>query len=814
MYLSMIMLLMLSLVAAFLENARVQVASLDMEWCLTGSMDAALTRYYKPLYQDYRVLFMDKGIESDSLEYRKIAKDIEGYMKASLSTEASKEFLGISWKENGLSLYQSQIDLLQVDSAIRATDYNGDIFMDQVLQYMKYETLGNEIQSILDKFGLIKESETISSVMEEETKVEEKFEKANEDLMDLMELVEGLSFDSSGIQYASNGMLKIQTSFAKKLCVGAFTKKNAGVTNDMVWGSVKPYYVSPVTKLKSMQTDLKKLLKQIEKEKEQKEKEQKEKEEQEAKEAAKEQSKEEEEKTKEEKEEEERKREEEQKKEEEKKKAQEKAKKEAAEKIEKINEAQKELRTLVSDTKKAIEAACKKIGKLETQVGKIESSVKDYKGTLKDKKADLSKEQYENLQKTTKNLEKDVKKIKDAIGMRAQLTKNGKMLSSLEKALKATVKYEEGSLQEKLNQVETQMRAMSAYDISTLKFSYGKIPKGEKTKNPSSILKNLGDSVLDLVVKDSSKISKKSIENPDYYYQKYKGKSKGAKNVNTGKVASSEDAGSMFSAVGDTFGGEKQLKKISNNITNTLLYQSYIKSYFGNYVSAGERFDETPLDYEQEYILCGEKSDKENLKQVINRILLIRTITNFTYLLSNASAREKAYATAALLVGFTGLEPVIRLTQLSILIVWAYEESLVDVAALLQGKPIPLLANKSTFMLSYGDIFIINKSLIQSKAKKLGQKAKSKASLTYEDYLNIFLLFENQTQKTYRTMDMVDENMRLRHSPLFSLEQCIYALKVKCSYQIPAKFAMMGFVDRGNLKDNAWSFSVTKEYSY
>ena len=200
-------------------------------------------------------------------------KEIQNYMNASMSTEASKDLFGITWKESGLSLYQSQMNLLQVDSAIRATDYNGDIFMDQVLQYMKYETLGEEMQSILDKFGLMEETETISSVMEEETEVEEKFEKANEYLMEIMELVEGISCNDSGLEYASNGLLKIKDSFAKKLCVGAFTKNNAGVDNDVVWGSVKSYYVSPVTMLTKMKNNLDKLIKQVEKQKEEEEKE-------------------------------------------------------------------------------------------------------------------------------------------------------------------------------------------------------------------------------------------------------------------------------------------------------------------------------------------------------------------------------------------------------------------------------------------------------------------------------------------------------------------------------------------------------------
>ena len=199
---------------------------------------------------------------------------------------------------------------------------------------------------------------------------------------------------------------------------------------------------------------------------------------------------------------------------------------------------------------------------------------------------------------------------------------------------------------------------------------------------------------------------------------------------------------------------------------------------------------------------------------MVERILLMRTITNFSYLLTNTQGKEKAYATAVALVGFTGIEPLIRVTQMGILLVWSYEESLVDVAALLQGSKIPLIKTKNNFMLSYSDMFIISKKKIQSKAKEVGKKKLGVSGISYEQFIDIFLILENQTQKNYRTMDLIEENMKLRHSKKFSMGDCIYAIKVNCNYTLPAKFLTWNFIKSWKKEGDSWSFTCSQEYSY
>ena len=63
-------------------------------------------------------------------------------------------------------------------------------------------------------------------------------------------------------------------------------------------------------------------------------------------------------------------------------------------------------------------------------------------------------------------------------------------------------------------------------------------------------------------------------------------------------------------------------------------------------------------------------------------------------------------------------------------------------------------------------------------------------------------------------MDMIEENMKLRHSKLFSFEKCIYSMKVKTDIQIPAKFAALSFLTDWEYASGQWNFELEQEYSY
>lgn len=771
-FLTMVLLVILALIATCLENARVRVASATVDRTLTGSLDGAMTEYYEPLYEDYRIFLMDKGTGSDTLDYKKLTEQIQEYMNTSLSTSTTNEITG--QKRNGIDLLCPAVNAVQIDDVVKATDYGGAPVEEEILQYMKYEVAAEGISSILKNLNLIEESEVTATVMEAEGEVTEQFEDANVLMMKLMEQVEGICCKEK-LTYTADGTIKVNGYFAKKMCTVEETKENVGIDNVTVWNSLKGNYVNPLVNLEAMKTTVDTLITEKEKQEET---------------------------------------------ETEKKGG--KKKKDSkdnatnaydfASTITQFNADQEDLKSMVSQTKEKIEESIATIQELEGELPKLTKASTNYTDNIAKQKESVSKETYKSLESTSNQIKSDLATIQWAIGMKDTLQTNLTLLTGLEEMLEKELVDSLDGYKTKQEEIAGQIQNLAGYQISSLKFSYGEIGTSE-AENPMSILGTLGDSVLELTVGDTSKLSKKKLEQADYYYGKYKGEAKGTEDVNIISQIVNSDLGGLFSNIGAVFGGEKELSQVVAEGANTLIYQAYIKEYFKSYVSEESKFSKTPIKYEQEYILCGKSSDKQNLKQVVQRILLLRTVANFTYLLTDTAKVQEARTAALALVGFTGIGVLVQGMQYAILAVWAYEEALVDTAALLNGYKVPVWKNKNVFMLSFTDICTISKEKIQSKAKKLGKK-KSTVAIQYEDYLTLFLLFEPQEQKTYRTMDLIEANMKLRHSDLFSFEDCIYGVTVSCEYSIPAKFTGLSLFSDWNYEQKAWNFTKQQIYSY
>ena len=762
-FLTMVLLVILALIATCLENARVRVASAMVDRTLTGSLDGAMTEYYEPLYEDYRIFLMDKGTGSDTWDYRKLTEQIQDYMNSSLSTSTTNEITG---KESqGTDLFCPVVNSVQVDSVVRATDYGGAPVEEEILQYMKYEVAADGLGNVLENLKLLEESEGTAKVMEAEGEVTEQFEDANALIMKLMEQVEGIQCKDKLI-YNGNGTIKVNNYFAKKICIATESKENVGIEHETVWQSLKGNYVNPILNLNAMQTTVDTLI--TEKEKQEKKV----------------------------------------------TKTEKKGAKDSvataydfAGTVSQFNKDQKEVKSMVSQTIEKIEESIDTIEKLEGEIGTLTKAVTNYTDKIS-KQENANK----NLESTSKQAQSDLAAMQRAVGMKGTLEKNLGLLESLEDMLSKDLTDRLDSYQTKQEEIAVQIHNLAGYQIHNLKFTYGSIELSEGS-NPMEILKNLGDSVLELTVKDTSKLSKKKLEQADYYYNKYKGEAESAEDVNLINQVINSDLGGLFSSVGAVFGGEKEVSEVAKKGANALIYQAYIKEYFNSYVSSENKFSKTPVKYEQEYILCGKSNDKQNLKQVVQRILLLRTVANFAYLLTDHAKVQQAHTAAVSLVGFTGIGVLVQGVQHAIMAVWAYEEALVDAAALLLGYEVPIVKARNTFVLSFADICTINKSKIQSKARELGQR-KCIGTMKYEDYLTLFLLLEPQEQKTYRMMDLIEANMKLRHSRLFSFEDCIYGVTVSCQYNIPAKFTALALFSDWNFEENAWSFTKQQRYSY
>lgn len=211
-------------------------------------------------------------------------------------------------------------------------------------------------------------------------------------------------------------------------------------------------------------------------------------------------------------------------------------------------------------------------------------------------------------------------------------------------------------------------------------------------------------------------------------------------------------------------------------------------------------------NYEVEYIIEGRDSDKDNITQIINRLIAIREGFNLIYLMKDTEKKNEAYAMAAAIVGFTGMPVIIRLTQMLILGAWAYAESIVDVKDLLEGYRVNVIKNKEEWNLSLSGI----RTLSSSEDNRENRKG-----LTYEDYLRYMLFSQDRCEQIYRIMDMIQINLCRKYNNDFRMSDCILKIGICTDYDIKRVFSDMGFIrNLINNSEKKFVIKIKREYGY
>lgn len=210
---------------------------------------------------------------------------------------------------------------------------------------------------------------------------------------------------------------------------------------------------------------------------------------------------------------------------------------------------------------------------------------------------------------------------------------------------------------------------------------------------------------------------------------------------------------------------------VSFSAADEVLFGEYLMEKCGNYRSPALQ---SPLQYEVEYILAGKSSDVENLRWVAGRLVLLREAANALYLYSDRKKVAEADALAwglAIVSLAPDIQPLIRD---SILLAWAYAESVLDVRTLLSGGKVALLKDQGSWKLSLQHML--------DYISHLGETAESDEGLDYEAYLRLLLLMENPDTKTLRCMDIIEMNLRMTPgNASFRMDGCIDSLTVEAN---------------------------------
>ncbi len=821
-FLSLILILILSMLLTIIEGARVDTAKVFSQRALTSAMDSVLSQYYGPLWEEYHIF----GYYEESKVQDQILKDkLDEGIKFTLAPSTD---LKIKNSTDIYNFYDTEIQEIVIKNKTALTDYQGELFRNEAVEYMKYRELGNGIQFLLDKLNLLETPKQLSYVYDKKQKAEEELVEIDRGLLELMELLDGVRTSKNGI-VVKNGTLSANQSFVKKICLEAPTMEHVAINRNEVFQVLKPYYVNPGESVSLIIDNLKTLSEQEEKYsdfnnqlegiveaikvknneldklnslpskthevaaeiflKEQEIKSLK----QRKKEVEKNYS---------------------------------EQNKAMDELLNSIKKSTKNLNKLLDDIKPIISTSISCLNTLILKTKVAAPLIKEYQDYLESNKGVMEAEIFKELKKEAQGLEKYIgsgENDYDFIGMKTILEKNLSSLNQVEVLIgQGESQLSKQKWEDCKDSYQDVAERLKQYNIKGLKLDYSSLVIDKKNMdNPINEMNNLlSQSMLSFIIdpkllSDSelpknilpSDVAKMSSSNTDFFKQ-FQEFFKAASSQK-----SSDGVPSIFGSLGQNFDFTSFITNGVNTVADGLLYQEYLKEHF-YYFNNNKKDKQKPsaLSYELEYLISGKSSDVQNLTSVIMRIALIRTALDFAAVISDSVKRNEAKALAMALVGFTGLPILVGVIQTVILLAWAFCEALYDVCALMMGKEVPIL--KKTVELQLPELFLINRTYLQNKAKDMNNS--KNLTFSYMDYLNLFLFIKNRTDLAYNTMDLVQENLKLRYDlDKFQMEHCLFGFEVEAQFVIPSNFTNLNIVNKVfTNKDKGFPYHTKASYSY
>ena len=406
------------------------------------------------------------------------------------------------------------------------------------------------------------------------------------------------------------------------------------------------------------------------------------------------------------------------------------------------------------------------LGDMESCEDKLDSRVTELKGELSDKADILSDECLESISGDIDkigNFRQELsEEIFDAEEFKSVLSSNKPLLQDIISTINSMdipdhdrKEKEDDENEESEEEAEEQYNkimsdfshlesCMNRYSVDRLVINYDHL--GESTEDTSildTVEAFLNDGILGLVAPGDRKLSDKSIA-------KVSGLASTSCNLDEAKAIEKADNGI-----------DKTAKKI--------IYNEYVMDHYNSFTDDGQ---DRPLDYEAEYIIAGEKSDRENLLETVLKLAAIRSGPNMLYIMTDSEKKDEAYALAATLVGFTGIDAAIRIVQYVIMYLWSYAEGLSDVKILLGGGKVPLKKTAETWSLTLENLL----------ACKITGTSENQNGLDYETYLKFMIFTESDGKKSAYSMDLAELRMEQSGKKGFRFRDYIYGLSITTSY--------------------------------
>ena len=223
--------------------------------------------------------------------------------------------------------------------------------------------------------------------------------------------------------------------------------------------------------------------------------------------------------------------------------------------------------------------------------------------------------------------------------------------------------------------------------------------------------------------------------------------------------------------------GEHQT--ITYNELDRFLFCEYLVEHFSSYTTPVK---DSGLDYQLEYILCGNRSDEFNLTDTAKELVILRFGFNIVHILSD----QEKMNTLASIAETTAFIPALPIIIESLLIcIWALAEAVIDVRDLLAGEEIPLLKASDDWSLSIENMLELDYETEGAKRTSPG--------LSYNKYLEILLFSKDIHTLSINTLDLIQLDFVSNINDTFSITNCIIGASCDFKYKSKDIFSTVNF---------------------
>lgn len=771
-FLVLILVLLFSLVLTTLEAARIAGGKAYVQMLSVMAGDSARALYYYPLFKEYGLLGINASDDAGYFSEQKLEKTVKEDVTFALT----------GLKGGLLSFSEPSVEVTETRTLLSD---EAESFLKQIKELAVLEGM----QDVLSRLVLEQEFNDAvyaSQIYQKQEEAIAQTATVTQEILKLMELVDGVITEEEGLCFDAEGKLKTTDVFIKRLCTFTEEEWEENYENEEIYQAVKGNFWSPkdhaeelyrlLRKGAEMQAELAVFDLEL--------REYKERRGEIAEELSAELS-------------------------EEKADALFEEAKVLAERIESVTGQRDELiewldiacmdmEEQYETLKKELEQVMPLLSQAKEILTELESkqlgaqlSVKLYENYLSELKDEVSTELYAVFQEELQRL-KLYAGLSDAgyqvSEMRESIEKNERLLEET-----ALPEFSGETLYEMSLCVRAVAERMEEYTAEGLWFTYGTMTAVPTVQGSvfRMMEKIATGSILSFVGLSEKELSEKRI---------------GGQNLPSAGLLAEKTQTQIFRCFDEIVellrseGFLGVLKAGAEQSADLLALEWYAENYFGSFANVleGRR-----LSYEREYLLFGNKTDKGNLLSTALYLIAIRSVFAMVSILKDAGKMSQLDLFAVGAVGFTGIPVLISAVKYGMLLLWAVEEAVVEVAVLFDGKRVPLFSVEG--QISFSELFLFGKELVEVKAKTWKD---APDGFSYGEYLTVLSLLKSTQRKAYRSLDLIQENLRYRYRADFSIKNVVTEFSFRIQSQLEQK------INTGLWKEEIYEISIQEAVAF